>query len=104
MRRPSERLGSAKQRVLRAVGPRLDARGAYLAGGTALALQLGHRRSIDLDWFHRGPFEEPLRLAPELRIGRSAFVPSHIAPGTLSGIVQRVRLSVIEYRYPLLEP
>ena len=23
----------------------------YLAGGTALALQLGHRRSIDLDFF-----------------------------------------------------
>jgi len=23
----------------------------YLAGGTALALQFGHRKSIDLDWF-----------------------------------------------------
>ena len=23
----------------------------YLAGGTALALQIGHRLSIDLDWF-----------------------------------------------------
>jgi len=23
----------------------------YLAGGTALALQLGHRRSVDLDFF-----------------------------------------------------
>lgn len=23
----------------------------YLAGGTALALFLGHRRSVDLDWF-----------------------------------------------------
>ena len=25
----------------------------YLAGGTALALQLGHRKSIDLDLFSR---------------------------------------------------
>jgi hypothetical protein len=27
--------------------------GAYLAGGAALALQLGHRRSVDFDWFTR---------------------------------------------------
>jgi hypothetical protein len=25
----------------------------YLAGGTALALQIGHRVSTDLDWFSR---------------------------------------------------
>jgi len=25
----------------------------YLAGGTALALQIGHRISTDLDWFSR---------------------------------------------------
>ena len=25
----------------------------YLAGGTALAIQLGHRKSIDLDFFER---------------------------------------------------
>ena len=28
----------------------------YLAGGTALALQLGHRKSIDLDLFSRKDF------------------------------------------------
>lgn len=29
---------------------------AYLAGGSALALQLGHRRSERLDFFHRKNF------------------------------------------------
>jgi len=29
----------------------------YLAGGTALALQLGHRRSIDFDFFTEGNFD-----------------------------------------------
>ena len=24
---------------------------AYLAGGTSIALHLGHRRSVDFDWF-----------------------------------------------------
>src|SRR5439155_4515726 len=38
-------------RVLRPLGPIADREGFYLAGGTALALQLGHRRSIDFDWF-----------------------------------------------------
>ena len=29
----------------------LDDWGFYLAGGTALALQLGHRQSVDFDFF-----------------------------------------------------
>lgn len=28
----------------------------YLAGGTALALHLGHRKSVDLDLFTQKPF------------------------------------------------
>lgn len=32
--------------------------GTYLAGGTALALQLGHRKSIDLDFFTPSDFDE----------------------------------------------
>ena len=31
----------------------LKANGYYLAGGTGLALQLGHRRSVDFDFFSR---------------------------------------------------
>lgn len=31
--------------------------GSYLAGGTALALILGHRESIDFDWFVREDFD-----------------------------------------------
>ncbi len=42
--------------------------GFYLAGGTALALQIGHRVSTDLDWFsasHRllAPEREAIRQA-----------------------------------------
>ncbi|MEZ4958927.1 MAG: nucleotidyl transferase AbiEii/AbiGii toxin family protein [Saprospiraceae bacterium] len=31
--------------------------GFYLAGGTSLALQIGHRVSVDLDLFGHRPFE-----------------------------------------------
>ena len=30
--------------------------GFYLAGGTGLALQIGHRDSIDFDFFKKGDF------------------------------------------------
>lgn len=29
----------------------------YLVGGTALALNIGHRESIDIDLFHSGDFD-----------------------------------------------
>ena len=41
----------AMREVLRFIGQCPFAERFYLAGGTALALRLGHRRSIDLDFF-----------------------------------------------------
>jgi hypothetical protein len=32
--------------------------GFNLAGGTALALQIGHRKSVDLDFFGARPFDQ----------------------------------------------
>lgn len=47
-------------------------KGFYLAGGTALALQIGHRISADLDWFST----EQLLLAPEREAIRQALSSS----------------------------
>lgn len=74
----------------------------YLAGGTALALHLGHRTSIDLDFFTESEVEEMtmvdhLRKAGDLRLdqmGRGAIV------GSLDG----VRISFFKYPYRLLDP
>ena len=41
--------------------------GFYLAGGTALAIQIGHRTSVDFDFYTQHHFSE--------RITRSARVP-----------------------------
>jgi hypothetical protein len=48
----------------------------YLAGGTALALHLGHRTSIDLDFFTQSDFEEMiiinyLRTIGDLRLDKT---------------------------------
>lgn len=74
----------------------------YLAGGTALALQLGHRRSVDFDFFVEGEFR-PRDVALRLRaLGR--FEPWTEAANTLHGLLDGIRVSFLGYRYPLLEP
>jgi hypothetical protein len=76
--------------------------GFYLAGGTAVALHLGHRKSADLDWFTEAAVGDPMRLVARLRDGGLAIDDVRIARGTVHGTVEGVRVSLIEYRYPLL--
>jgi hypothetical protein len=97
-----EVLALRQQRVLAQLGPLLTRHGFYLAGGTAVALHLGHRRSVDLDWFTAEALPDPLRLAQDLRERDIPLVTGQVEPGTLHGSVRGVRLSLLEYRYPLL--
>jgi hypothetical protein len=71
----------------------------YLAGGTALALQLGHRVSEDLDFFIDKAFD-----AEELK---NRIVPdkvSSIRSRTLHCVKDGVRLSFLSYDVPLCFP
>ena len=77
-----EILGRRQERVLAHIGRVFSRRGFYLAGGTAVALHLGHRRSVDFDWFTRERFD-PLALAQELREEGIAFVTDSVATNTL---------------------
>jgi hypothetical protein len=97
-------LGAAQQKVLRRLGALMATQQFYLGGGTALAIHLGHRRSVDFDWFTRECIAEPLRLARDLNDQDIAFVTGHIERGTLHGSVSGVQVSFLEYRYPLLQP
>lgn len=99
-----EILTDKQLKVLRLLGPRTAERGLYLAGGTAIALHLGHRRSVDFDWFLEEPLEDPLRLAGELRDAGIPFETGQVARGTLYGTVHGVRISFIEFKYRMLDP
>ncbi|MBN2496327.1 MAG: nucleotidyl transferase AbiEii/AbiGii toxin family protein [Deltaproteobacteria bacterium] len=90
--------------VLKSLAPVLTPRAFYLAGGTAVALQLGHRRSIDLDWFSNDRIADPLDLAGELRAAGLSVEVAAVAPNTLHASVSGVRVSFLAYRYPLLRP
>lgn len=74
----------------------------YLGGGTALALQLGHRESIDLDWFSRTAFSNS-GLKEELsRLGKLEIIGEE--DGTVNAILDGVKVSFLRYRYPLAFP
>jgi len=98
-----EILSPKQRKTLRLLGPEVTARGFYLAGGTALALQLGHRRSVDFDWFLEDRMPDPLLLAREVQ-ETVPFVTTRIEPRTLFGTVNGVRVSFFEFRYPMLDP
>jgi len=98
----AEVLSEAQRAVLPILGPWVSARGFYLGGGTAVALYLGHRRSVDFDWFARERIQYPLLLAEQLRECGLQMEGLQVAPGTLHVAIQDVRVSFFEYPYPLV--
>ena len=58
-----------------------------LYGGTALALHLGHRRSVDFDFFSDRPLDAR-RLAPAIPFLKTATVTQR-EPSTFSCVVDR---------------
>jgi hypothetical protein len=99
-----EVMPNAQQGVLKQLGTAAAEHGFYLAGGTAIAIWLGHRESVDLDWFTGDPIADPHDLAGRLRDGGVGLEVSSVARGTLHGQADGVKLSFLEYRYPLLRP
>lgn len=100
-----EALEANQARVLEATAGPLTARGFRLGGGTGLALVLGHRRSVDFDWFCREPMGDPMLLARDLQGEAIPLQVARVAAGTLHGTVEGVRLSLLSFPYPdLAEP
>lgn len=74
----------------------------YLAGGTGLALQIGHRRSEDLDFFAQELFDENILLQHIERTEQLARVEK--APHTVHATLRDTKVSFLGYQYPLLFP
>lgn len=74
---------------------------SYLAGGTALALHLGHRFSADLDFFTPVVFDEKTLLS-ELKT-LFEFKEDGTAWRTVWGKVSNTKFSLFYYQYPLIK-
>src|SRR4030043_2294207 len=73
---------------------------AYLAGGTALALEIGHRKSIDFDFFTAREFNENTviqrlnSLLPDFELEKQDW-------RKILGYIGKTRFSYFFYEYPL---
>jgi len=93
----SEMADTAKR--LAAIAP---LRNFYLAGGTALALHLGHRRSVDLDFFTAQPFNEDALIAVVGGLPKLSVLSK--SDQTVYLLVSDTKVSFIGYHYPMLAP
>jgi hypothetical protein len=76
----------------------------YLAGGTGLALQIGHRLSVDFDLFCDGPIDRTL-LSTVTRVFPSFPVrPVINNRDPLTAFIGSVKLTYLSYPFPIIEP
>lgn len=69
----------------------------YLAGGTALTLQVGHRRSLDLDFFIPQPDFATGKLVQ--RFTKEAWTTDILREGTVYGRLLGAKVSFIAYPF-----
>lgn len=69
----------------------------FLVGGTALALHMGHRLSVDLDFFTLSPFDNAF-LEAHLH-QQYGFSTDYAAANTLRGIALRVKVDFLTHAY-----
>lgn len=74
----------------------------YLAGETGLALQFGHRLSLDLDFFATVQFDEETLLQRVHKLEEFSLVSK--APYTLHTTIGETKVSFRGYAYPVLFP
>jgi len=74
----------------------------YLVGGTALALQIGHRESIDVDLFSVSAFDTG-KLAEHLQRNYDARISAQ-GNNSLKGNIQGVDIDLVTHNYPFVKP
>lgn len=97
-----ETLPKNAKKALAVLGESGILRDAYLAGGTALALQLGHRVSIDFDFFTKTEFDEQA-IVKQLSSLPIDFKLEKLAWRTVLGYINKIRFSLFFYDYNWLE-
>lgn len=74
----------------------------YLAGGTALPLRLGHRKSVDFDFFSYTKFDSGF-FSDMIKINFGGTVSS-LSEDTVNGFINDIGISFFKYPYQLIRP
>lgn len=76
----------------------------YLVGGTALALQIGHRLSIDFDFFSEKPLPRNLLQKVKRVFNGYEISVTYQSPEQLNIVVNNVKITFFYYPYHVLYP
>ncbi|MCX6085082.1 MAG: nucleotidyl transferase AbiEii/AbiGii toxin family protein [Caldiserica bacterium] len=90
-------------RLLPVVASALQRYSPVLAGGTALALHVGHRVSVDFDFFTGNEFD-PAAIVQAVQATSANVQVLKLEQGTAVMIADGVKVSLFQYPYPFAEP
>ena len=76
--------------------------GFYLVGGTALALQMGHRNSIDIDLFSQNEFDENFIM--DFIDKKFLFEKKFSRKNTIIGFIDNIKVDFITHPYNYVKP
>ena len=96
-------LAKEQDRALEQLTTILDTRLFYLAGGSAVALHLGHRISNDVDLFSASDKVNLQSLRRRITTKARAEVVS-LSDASLRLVLESASVDIVKYPYPLLEP
>jgi hypothetical protein len=72
----------------------------FLVGGTAIALHIGHRKSIDFDLFKRASFRTK-KVIDKIREKNYRFIITRNVSEQLNLTISSVKMTFFEYPYPI---
>ncbi|MBR6017814.1 MAG: nucleotidyl transferase AbiEii/AbiGii toxin family protein [Paludibacteraceae bacterium] len=88
--------------LLKAISLQPEVQETRLVGGTALALQYGHRQSVDLDFFGRIPEDKDELIDALKRVGEVTV--HNRSKLILQTVVNQVKVDFVDYsRYPWID-
>ncbi len=97
-------LSSDQLRALDRLSGGVALRGFYLAGGTAIASHLHHRRSLDLDFFSVGSFADFDVVKTEVRVAFDEVTVVGESTVAIRLLCDQVPIDFVQYPYPTIEP
>ena len=75
----------------------------YLVGGTAIALQIGHRKSIDYDMFKPTPFVSK-KILKKIDTSHIFYNVTYKSIEQMHLTIRNVKMTFFEYSYPIETP
>ena len=76
----------------------------YLVGGTALSLQIGHRLSVDFDFFSPEEFSRNLLRQVKRTFLAASVVVTYWVPEQLNILINNIQTTFFYYEYQVIDP